>query len=61
VADISGAANRKACYFALAAHEWAHTCWRDQGKAEEIDDLAFEYYKDHHSDVTISMGSCGMD
>jgi hypothetical protein len=28
---------------------------------EDIDDLAFEYYKDHHPDVTISIGRCGMD
>ena len=61
VADISGAANRQACYFALAAHEHAHNCWRGHGTTEDIDDLAFEYYKDHHPDVTISMGSCGMD
>jgi hypothetical protein len=61
VAGISGVSNRKACYFALAAHEWGHTCWRDHGTVEDIDDLAFEYYKSRHADVTISLGSCGMD
>lgn len=61
VAGISGVANRQACYFTLAAHEFSHTCWRDDGAAEDIDDLAFVYYKDHHPDVTISMIDCGMD
>jgi hypothetical protein len=61
VDNISGVENRKACYFALAAHEFSHTCWRDHGTTEDIDDLAFEYYKDHHPGVTISMSSCGMD
>jgi hypothetical protein len=61
VAGISGVANRQACYFALAAHEWGHTCERDHGTVEDIDDLAFEYYKDHHPNVTISIGRCGMD
>jgi hypothetical protein len=38
-----------------------HTCWRDHGTVEPLDDLAFEYYKSRHPDVTISMISCGMD
>ena len=61
VAGIFGVANRQACYFALAAHEWGHTCWHDHGAVEPLDDLAFEYDKSRHPDVTISMSSCGMD
>lgn len=53
-------ANRKACYFALITHEWAHTCERSHKSIEILDDTAFDFWKDKHSDVTISLSSCGM-
>jgi hypothetical protein len=61
IASISGVENRKACYFALAAHEWGHTCDRDHGTVERIDDSAFAFYASRHSDVTITLDRCGMD
>jgi hypothetical protein len=56
--------NRKACYFALLAHEWAHTCDRSHKTVEIIDNVAFDFWKANHpSTVTISFGSggCGMN
>lgn len=59
--------NRKACYFAVITHEWAHTCERRHKKAEEndkvekIDNGAFDFWKSKHPEVTIELGDCGMD
>lgn len=54
------AANRQACYFALAAHEWGHTCERGHKTLEIIDDEAFDFWKSRHPEVTISFGDCNM-
>lgn len=53
--------NRRACYFALAAHEFGHTCFRGHGTVEDIDDGAFEWYELTHPRVTIDLIDCGMD
>ncbi|MDH3599376.1 MAG: hypothetical protein OEU26_07005 [Candidatus Tectomicrobia bacterium] len=52
--------NRQACYFALVTHEWGHTCERGHKTLEIIDDEAFNFWKSKHSDVTISLSTCGM-
>ena len=54
------AANRQACYFALAAHEWGHTCERGHKTLEIIDDEAFDFWKSRHPEVTISFSDCNM-
>ena len=46
------AANREACYFALLAHAWAHTCDRGHGTVEVTDDLAFQFFQQNHPEVT---------
>ena len=53
--------NRKACYFAILAHEWSHTCERTHKTVEIIDNVAFDFYKSKHPAVTIGIDSCGMD
>lgn len=53
--------NRKACYFAILAHEWSHTCDRSHKTVEIIDNVAFDFYKANHPAVTISLGDCGMN
>jgi len=53
--------NRKACYFALITHEWAHTCERTHKSVEKIDDAAFDFWKAKHADVTFVLRDCNMD
>lgn len=53
--------NRKACYFALISHEWAHTCKRAHGSVEKIDDEAFNFWKARNPDVSITLADCDMD
>ena len=60
VGDLSRQPDRRACYAAILAHEFAHTCERFEAGSENIDDAAFDFYKDMWA-VNINMGSCGMD
>ena len=60
VRAITGKSNRQACYFALLSHELGHTCERGHKTLEIIDGEAFEFWKDRHSDVSISFSDCGM-
>lgn len=53
--------NRKACYFALITHEWAHTCERTHRTVERIDNAAFDFWKSKHADVTFGLRDCLMD
>lgn len=53
--------NRKACYFALISHEWAHTCERTHKSVERIDNAAFDFWKSKHSDVNFELKDCRMD
>lgn len=52
--------NRQACYFALATHEWGHTCERGHVTLEIMDDAAFEFFKLRHPEVSIEYWQCGM-
>jgi hypothetical protein len=65
VTGLTGSANkdnRKACYLAILAHEWAHTCERTHKSIEIIDNVAFDFYKDRHQpEVTIDLSDCGMN
>jgi hypothetical protein len=64
VKGLSGDANkdnRAACYFAILTHEWAHTCERTHKTVEIIDNVAFDFYKAAHPNVTIGISGCGMD
>ncbi len=38
-------ANRQASYAALMAHEWGHSCFRNESKADRLDVATFEFYK----------------
>lgn len=60
VRNMSQGRNRRACYLALMAHEFAHTCARFERGSELIDDASFDYY-DMMKNVSISLASCGMD
>jgi hypothetical protein len=54
--------NQEACLVALMTHEFGHTCWRDHGSVEDMDDAAFDWYASRSDkNVTITLGSCGMD
>jgi hypothetical protein len=54
--------NQMACLIALMTHEFGHTCWRDHGSVEDMDDAAFEWFAGRaDTNVTISLASCGMD
>jgi len=64
VKGLSGDANkdnRKACYFAILTHEWAHTCERTHKTVEILDNVAFDFYKAAHPTVTIGIGGCGLE
>ena len=58
---IGKAVDRKACYFSLITHEWAHTCERTHKSIEKIDDAAFDFWKKKHPKVSIDFKDCGMD
>ena len=53
--------NRRSCYIALMAHEFAHSCGRFENGAELIDDSSFDYWDSTHSHVTFDLIDCGMD
>src|SRR5262249_4614905 len=59
VGALTGIKTREACYFALVAHEWGHTCHRRHKTLEIIDNLAFDFWKQKHPSVTITYAQCG--
>lgn len=61
VGALSRKVDRRACYFALAVHEFGHTCFRGHGTVEDMDNAAFEWYERTHPRVTIDLINCGMD
>ncbi|MBL6991709.1 MAG: hypothetical protein ISR65_18150 [Bacteriovoracaceae bacterium] len=61
VGRLSKKVNRRGCYFALAAHEFGHTCLRGHGSVEDIDDGAFDWWASTHDLVDIDLRDCGMD
>ncbi|MCB1985229.1 MAG: hypothetical protein H6936_05980 [Burkholderiales bacterium] len=57
-------ADRRACYAALMAHEFAHSCDLGEDGAEAREDAAFKYWKNRFAATkdTLSMQSdCGLD
>ena len=52
--------NRRACYLALMAHEFSHSCFRTERDAELIDDASFDYWDSTHT-LSIVLRDCGMD
>lgn len=63
--SLSRQPDRRACYAALLAHEFAHTCWRlrEEPGPEGMEDGAFEYWKDRFA-VTADLNrntDCNMD
>lgn len=51
--------DRRASYAALLAHEWAHTCWRNETNADNIDVATFNWYKSRYSVQDSTCVSCG--
>lgn len=51
--------NRRACIAALMAHEFAHTCFASESRADTIDEATFEWWKDVFGS-TNSWASCGI-
>ena len=51
--------NRRACIAALMAHEFSHTCYATEGRADTIDEATFEWWKDVFG-ATNSWASCGI-
>lgn len=61
VAKLDRKVSRRACYFALAVHEFGHNCLRGHGTVEDLDNAAFDWYEQTHPRVNITLASCGMD
>ena len=57
-------ADRRACYAALMAHEFAHSCDLGEDGAEAREDAAFKYWKNRFaatSDTLSMQTNCGLD
>jgi hypothetical protein len=54
----SSGLNRRASYAALLAHEWGHTCWRDEKNADKIDVATFNWYKSRYAVTDSTCISC---
>ncbi len=52
--------DRRACYAAVMAHEFAHTCERFEAGSDRIDEAAFDWYDSTH-ELTIDKRDCGID
>ena len=51
--------NRRACMAALMAHEYAHSCYANESRADRIDEAAFEWWADVFG-ATNTWESCGI-
>jgi hypothetical protein len=58
VAAKSSGVNRRASYAALMAHEWGHTCWRNEANADRIDVATFNWYKSRYAVTDSTCISC---
>lgn len=58
VDDKSSGLNRRASYAALLAHEWGHTCWRNENNADKIDVATFNWYKSRYAVTDSTCISC---
>lgn len=61
VRRLSSVRDRKACWFALMVHEFAHTCWRGHRRVEPLDNLAFQFAANRFGSTANMLRDCGMD
>jgi len=52
--------DRRACYAAIMAHEFAHSCDRFEVGADALDEATFDWYASTHN-ITISKSDCGFN
>lgn len=52
--------NQRACYAALLAHEFSHTCWGNESRSELVEAATFNFWADTHN-VTIIKRDCRLD
>ena len=50
--------DRRACYAAIMAHEFAHSCDRFEVGADALDEATFDWYVSTHN-LTIKKSDCG--
>ena len=50
--------DRRACYAAIMAHEFGHSCDRTEVGADALDEATFDWYTSTHN-ITIQKSNCG--
>lgn len=60
IAEESRKPDRRACYAAVIAHEYGHTCVRAEVGADALDEATFDWYASTHN-ITIAKSGCGFN